>query len=134
MSYATRFDLVDRFGEDEIAQRESMLPVGAVDKRLADADSQIDSCLAVRYPVPVTPTPDLVKRLACDIAHYYLLGASITDVERTAYTDAIAMLRDLASGKMRLLDVEPVAGGRASSMVEYSSCDRVFQRKRRGGL
>lgn len=134
MSYATRSDLVDRFGEDEIAQRESMLPEGAVDKALSDAVTQIDGYIAVRYPVPVTPAPEQLTRVACDLARYFLLGASATDVERAAYKDGIAMLRDLASGKMRLIGIEPVSGGRPSAIVEYTSVDKVFKRGQRGGL
>ena len=40
MPYATRTDLEERYGADEIAQRESALQDGAIDLALADADAR----------------------------------------------------------------------------------------------
>ena len=55
MPYASRADLEDRYGADEVAQRESMLPDGAVDRILLAVDAQVDAYLAARYAVPLLP-------------------------------------------------------------------------------
>ena len=127
MAYVTRSDLVDRFGEDEVAQRESMLPAGAVDKAIADASATADDYLAGRYAVPVVPVPDTLKRLVCDIARYYLLGDSAEDEQRRRHGDALTALRDIGAGRRRF-GVEPVAGGGAAATVEIASSPRVFRR------
>lgn len=102
MTYATRADLEDRFGPDEIGQRESMLPVGAVDRALADADAEIDGYLAGRYAVPMLPVPAHVLRVAVVIARYNLLGDAASERARNDYQDARTWLRDVQSGRVRL--------------------------------
>jgi phage gp36-like protein len=102
MGYATRTDMEDRFGLEEIAQRESMLPVGAVDRALADADAEIDSYLAGRYQVPVSPVPSHVVRVAAAIARYNLLGDAASDRARNDYQDARAWLREVQTGRVLL--------------------------------
>ncbi len=129
MAYVTRSDLVDRFGESEVAQRELMLPDGAVDKAIADAGAVADDYLAARYAIPVDPVPETLKRLVCDIARHYLLGDSETDTQRRLYSDALTALRDIGAGRRRLA-VEPVSGGGADAMVEMVSSPRVFRRSR----
>ena len=122
MAYVTRSDLVDRFGEDEIAQRESMLPSEAVGKAIADASATADDYLAGRYVVPVAPVPDTLKRLVCDIARYYLYDDKSTDEVLKRYEQAKQELLHISQGKATLacpwggvagepLGDDPQAGG-----------------------
>ena len=79
MSYATATDLAALYGQDEIDQRASMLPAGAVDRALADAAAEVDSYLAGRYAVPLPqPTPRIVE-LSAAMARYKLLGDAATE-------------------------------------------------------
>ena len=128
MPYATRSDLVDRSGATEIAQREKMLPQGAIDRALDDASSDIDGYLAARYAVPITPPPLSLVRLACDIARYRILGDSASENVRGRYKDAIAAVRDIGAGRSRLTELEQSAAARDSATVEIVSAPRIFGR------
>lgn len=119
MTYATRIDLEDRYGADEIAQRESMLPVGAVDRALADADAEIDSYLTGRYALPLSPVPANIGRVASAIARYQLLGDAVTEVARKHYEDARAWLKDVAAGRAQIDGATPTAAAAPSATVEY---------------
>lgn len=109
MPYATQQDLIDRFGEAELIQLSDRAepPAGAIDatvvgKALADADDAINGYLAARYTVPVAPAPLILTRLACDVARYYLYEDQVTEAVRKRYEDAVAYLKDAASGKVTL--------------------------------
>lgn len=106
MSYAMRSDLAGAYGERWIAQREAVLPAGAVDVALAAAQAEIDSYLAVRYALPLAaPVPADLVRLTCAVARYRLYGDAVTEAARTDYEDAIKDLRAMAAGSKVLLGV-----------------------------
>lgn len=128
MSYATRTQLEERYGADELAQRESLLTPGAVERALADADAEIDSYLASRYAVPVAPVPAILTRLCCAIGRYHLLGDAATEVARKAYEDARAFLREVQAGRAQLEGVGTL-GSSGSGCVQQASSDRLFSRE-----
>lgn len=130
MTYATRTDLEQRYGPDWIAQRETMLSAGAVDEALADADAEINSYVAGRYAVPLSPVPANIPRLACAIARYHLLGSAADERERDAYTDARSFLRDVQAGRAVLESAAPLAGAAPAATVEIATRPKVFN----GGL
>ena len=130
MTYATRTDLVERYGADEIEQRESVLPDGAVDRALADADAEIDSYVGNRYGVPLSPVPANIPRLACAIARYHLLGDAATETARKGYEDARAFLRDIQAGRALLDSAATASGAAPSARVEFVPGRKVFH----GGL
>lgn len=127
MTYATRTALVDRYGEDEIAQRESVLPAGAVDQALADADAEIDSYLSGRYSVPVDPAPARLAMIAAAIARYYLLGDAAGEVARKGYEDARAWLREVQAGRAQVDGASALSGAAPSATVDYvTGRDKAF--------
>ncbi len=108
MPYATQADLAERYGADELVQLTDHAGAGiiaadAVATALADAQATIDGYLGGRYAVPVSPTPALLARLACEIARYQLHGKAADDTVRRAYEDALRTLRDLSSGAAVLI-------------------------------
>lgn len=115
MSYATQQNLTDRYGERELRQvtDKSQPPAGTintatVDRALADADSEIDSRLSVRYIVPIAgDTPPLVVDLACRIARYKLHEDKATDKIRADFDDAIRLLEQVAAGKAKIPGLSP---------------------------
>ncbi len=119
MPYATRTDLEDRYGADELTQRESVLPAGAVDRALADADIEIDSYLATRYSVPMSPVPDNVTRIGAAIARYRILGDAVTELARKEYEDARAWLKDVATGRVQINGATPLASAAPAAVVDY---------------
>lgn len=130
MTYATRTDLEARTGASELSQRESMLAAGAVASALADADAMIDSYVAGRYGVPLSPVPPNLPGLACAIARYIILGDSASEFARKNYEDARAYLRDVQAGKALLESAAPLAASAPSATVEIVTRDKVFN----GGL
>lgn len=107
MTYATQTDLIERFGELELAQRTNRVDGATIDtvvlgRALADADAEIDSYLATRYTLPLSSTPPVVNRLACDITRYRLFDDGVPETVRVRYLDAVSVLKRLASGDMLL--------------------------------
>lgn len=112
--------------------------VAAVDKAMAaigqaieDAQSAIDGYLSGRYGTPLPTPPAIVKRLACDMARYYLYDDHASETVQKRYDAAIAFFRDVAAGRVSLggeAEAAPAAGG----TVELVSSGRVFGRAARG--
>jgi phage gp36-like protein len=114
--------------EDELAQltaEEGEVPdPQVVAEAVARADAEIDSYLALRYPVPLVPTPGRVKALSVDLALYHLYSRRglAPEVRRRRYADAVAFLRQVAAGQA-VLDG---AGGEAPE--EITGAVRLFSR------
>ena len=141
MSYATKQDMIDRFGERERVQLTdgTNVPVTTIDdtvvaRHLADADGTVDGYVGKVYSLPLPAVPDMLRKIAADLARYYLHGkAAETDgAVHRAYRDAIAWLKDVSKGLVKL-DLGgddagsevPQAGGGA---VHAKAPDRVFTR------
>lgn len=130
-AYATRLDLVSRFGESEVSQRESILPAGTVDLALLDASALIDGYVSGRYSLPLMPVPPNLAQVACAIARYNLLGEAASERARYDYTDAVKWLRDVEAGRVTLLAAAPLPGSAPEATVLYTSSDPVFKRSGR---
>lgn len=94
---------------------------------LADADSTIDGYLATRYAVPMASPPAAVKRLACDMARYFLHDDQASETVQKRYDAALTFFRDVAAGKVSLGDPAeaPAATG---GNVEMTSAPAVWRR------
>jgi phage gp36-like protein len=130
MTYATRTDLEDRYGADEVAQRESVLPAGGLDRILADTDSLINGYLNGMYSLPLNPQPDNLVQVASAIARYNLLGESATERSRDDYKDAIAWLKDVQAGRVRLQSAA-LPNSAPAAVVTVSTSTPVFKREGR---
>lgn len=133
MTYAAQVDLVDRFGADEIAQRTNRVDGTTIDavvlgRALADADAEINTYLAARYTLPLAAVPEVLVRLAADVARYHLCGDSVPDVVRQRYQDAVALLRRMATGEVQLGTSEQVATAQTGqgNAVAVRTPGRVF--------
>ncbi len=141
MTYATQADLETRYGALEVLQLADRDGSGAVDSgvvaaAITAAEVEIDGYLAVKYALPLTLIPPLVTLLCCEIARYRLWSTAPSELVRNGYEDAVAQLKRLASGAMRLIDVagsEPV-GGLNGNLAEIVVPPRVFGRDASGGL
>lgn len=127
MTYATRTDLEERYGVAELEQRESMLPAGAVERALVDADAEVDGYVAGAYAVPLSPVPSNIVRIAAALARYRLLGDAASEQARADYDDAIRFLRDVQSGRARLMSAAPIAeGAPAATIAVTNGRDKAF--------
>ena len=98
--YATRDDLIKRFGENEIANLEAMqTSLTAVSDALQDATEEIDTYIAVQYNLPLPNAPNTLKRVACNIARFRLYYQQPTDEVRKRYEDEIVYLKRIADKK-----------------------------------
>jgi phage gp36-like protein len=103
--YATRQDLLDRFGEQELTALEGVgLPSAITSSTaLADATEEVDSYLGVRYNKPLPSIPAPLKRAACDIARFRLYKDRPTEEVTYRYERSIKWLEQLATGKVVLV-------------------------------
>lgn len=107
--YATYDDMVTRFGRRQINELESMHDDGelSVQKALADASEQMNSYLSVRYITPVTGS-EYLTIVACNIARYRLYMNDSTGEVKERYDEAIAWLKDVASGRANITFATPL--------------------------
>lgn len=122
--FATKADMLARFGEKEVIQITDHDFNGTIDdavlaRGLASADGEISGYLAGRYALPFAVVPQLLVDYACDIARYRLTGTEVTctpDIEKR-YEQAVDYLRLVGQGKISLgIDTAgAVVGGPASN-------------------
>jgi phage gp36-like protein len=109
MGYASKDDIDKLYGTDLLVRvadydRDGQPDPDVVARGLEGADEICDAYLSAQYPVPVVPTPGVVKNCAIDIAVYKMaLGrGGRTDEMRVRYEDALALLEKISTGKVGL--------------------------------
>lgn len=120
MGYATKQNLIDRFGGEELIQLTDRANTGAIDdvvlsQALARADAEIEGYLLGRYSLPLASVPPILANIACDAARYYLYDDHAPDHVRTRYEDVRRLLEGISTGKVQLglpasAGAAPVAG------------------------
>lgn len=133
MAYATPAQIGERYDANvlvTIADRDNdgAADTDVLERALADASAEIDVFLAAKYDLPLNSTPEVLTRLAVDIAVYRLASEAgpATEERRRRYEDAVALLRRLASGEASLGLPSPGEPSRA-----YASAGSVTGRPRR---
>ncbi len=133
MAYATPAQIGERYDANvlvTIADRDGdgSADSAVLERALADASAEIDTYLAAKYDLPLSSTPEVLTRLAVDIAVYRLASEAgpATEERRQRYDDAVALLRRLASGEASLGLPSPGEPSRA-----YTSAGSVTGRPRR---
>ncbi|WP_320202465.1 gp436 family protein [Agrobacterium rosae] len=107
MSYASLADLIERAGEDEILQvadrdNDGVADPAVIEAALIHADNIANGFLAVRYALPLTTVPDLLRTWCVSIARYHLHRDGAPDYVVRDYKDAQTALRDLVRGTVDL--------------------------------
>lgn len=109
MTYTTKQDLIDRFGEpmlidltDRGEVATGVIDDAVIDEVLADTDALIDGYLAHRYALPLSSPQPLVTYLARDIAIYKLHTYAPDDKIEADYKDALRSLEKIGQGNIRL--------------------------------
>jgi len=130
MTYCAKQDMIDRFGEEELIQLTDRASVGAIDdavlnQAIADADAQVDRKLRGRYTVPITPAPDELTQIACDIARYFLFGTAVPDLVQSRFDAAMRELRDYATG-INVLDIPTDSTDTPPQSVAVAASAEVF--------
>lgn len=140
-SYATIADMQERIAAGDLIELTDDERTGArndarIISALTQAENEIDGYVGAYYRRidASSPVPPLLTDLACDIAHYRLFRFS-TPTERVAelYKQAVARLRDIARGVLKLDRGEEQLGERDGQVLVESS-QRLFTRDSMGGL
>jgi len=135
--YATRQDMVDRFGEDELIQltdriRSGMIDDGVLDRALADAANEITPYLAGRYMLPFATVPESLVRIACNIARYNLYDTAVTDRVKADYDAATKFLTAISKGDLHIGPDNAGAAPKTTDGAQMESGGRVFDRSDTG--
>ncbi|TBV76875.1 gp436 family protein [Pseudoxanthomonas winnipegensis] len=131
MGYATRDDLVSRFGETEVAQLSDRANTGQINEavvadKLADAEAEIDAYLGGRFKLPLQVVPEVLKRVACDIARYHLQDDRATEDVVRRYKDAITFLQLIVKGTVSI-GADPLGQTPAASdLPDFAGGERTF--------
>lgn len=137
MTYVTKQQLIDRFGERELIQLTDRAnrPATTVDETVVaeairDAEAVVDGYVGKVYQLPMTSAPAVLTKISADIARYYLHGkaADKDGPVHRAYSEAIAWLKDVSRGLVQIDadGVAPAAAGGGS--IRAKPADRVFTR------
>lgn len=143
MAYATRQDLIDRFGATEIIQRtdRSNRPATTIDdtvvaRALADAQALVDGYIGKVYELPLATVPPVLTKVCCDLARLNLwAGAADKDGPVSRAADAaVAWAKDVARGLVRL-DVAGITPPQASGGgVKVAGAPKIFSSDSLRGL
>ncbi|MBI3771464.1 MAG: DUF1320 domain-containing protein [Gammaproteobacteria bacterium] len=133
MTYITRKQLIDRFGNTELEQLTDRLNRGQIDtavldEAIADAGATIDSYLQQAYSLPLAQAlidASPLKRICGDLVLFYLYSNGAPEHAEKNHDKAIAWLRDIASGKATLgeQDTQAVGGMRVTTSQGVSNHD-----------
>ncbi len=144
MSYATPQDIINRYPNRDLVQLTNEDPTvttintTVLQQALDDASAEIDGYLDGRFALPLTDVPQILNRLACDVAIYRLQSLrpihDLADARRR-YDDALAMLTRVAAGEMTL---GVASDGQETSIAQnaerVTGPRRVFTRKTMRGF
>lgn len=136
--YATFEDMKARFREADLVQTSDADDIADaqpyIELKLAKAGTLIDGYVSAKYGNrDGLPVPALLTELACDIAFFEMFRVEPTEKASKAKDAAVAVLRDIASGKMKIdegvIDAQPARPG----AVLISGPGRIFGRDGMGG-
>ncbi|TAK63654.1 MAG: DUF1320 domain-containing protein [Bacteroidetes bacterium] len=140
MAYSTKADILSYCSPEELAQLSSeqgdIVDDKVVGKAITDADSEIDSYLAVRFTVPVSPTPARVNQLSSQIALYNLYSRrpaiTMNDTVETNYNNAVKFLQKVSEGSASI-GIDPPPAATSTPKVKLTTGDRNFSNDKMTG-
>ena len=123
MAYAQLADLIARFTEVELAQVADTDGSGEIDaalvaRALGDAGAEIDAALVGRYTLPMVPVPELLTRVACDLARESLYADRPTEAVSNRAKQSRDLLAAIAAGRLRFDAAAAPAAERREGLVE----------------
>ncbi len=137
-SYATIADAKDLYGENYVLtsvdrDKDGQVDLTSFQDALDQGASEIDSYLATRYDVPITPIPNHLIKINIDIAIYNSSPGALarTKEKRQRYEDAIAWLLRASKG---LVSVVVAATPEPSNSPELVTSPRIMTRSKLGRI
>ena len=98
---------------------------------IANASAIVDGYCSRYYDVPFSTVPEVIKQVTLSIAIYKLYEnkkAGAGDAVRRRYEDAMAILKDVNSGKLSLETTDVSAPSRLRPTVAFQANTRLFKR------
>lgn len=141
MPYCAKADILEQLDEEILIQLTDDEGAGTVDddmvtRAIADADAEIDSYCGVRYSVPFTTVPGMIRKLAVEFAIYNLYGRrkGVSDDRKDRYNNGIRFLRDVSKGVVSLGADDPDSTPSDANAPQISSSERIFSREKMKGF
>jgi phage gp36-like protein len=138
--YCTLDDLKKQVREEVLVALTDDASTGAVDqtvvdKAIADASAEIDAYAQGRYPVPFSPVPQVIGKIAVDMSLYNLFSRRGFDPEGSQdkviserYKSAVRFLENLAKGLVQIGAAQPQQVSEQPPVIQSSP--RVFSREK----
>lgn len=111
MAYSTKSDIEKKLPPKQLIQlsddNDDLLPdTGVIDEAITGADDEINGYVALRYTVPLSPVPGLIRTMSINIAikNLHDRRGIERDTVKENYKHAINQLQKIAEGKMTLGD------------------------------
>jgi phage gp36-like protein len=132
--YCTQSDIEKLVPAADLAalttENEAEPDAAVVADAIASADAEIDGYLGVKYQVPLSPVPDLVKAMSVDLAIYNLHKRrplmQMPETVKMAYGDRIAFLKAVVAGHATIGETAAKPPAVSSDVAEIGSSTRVF--------
>ncbi|WHP04763.1 DUF1320 domain-containing protein [Acinetobacter corruptisaponis] len=110
MSYVTADAMIRKFGERELIQLtdneepyQYVINYEKLDAALEEANSEIDSFLVGRYPLPLQVIPPFLVSIGCHLARYHLCNVIVeNDPIAIRYGISIKRLKDISKSETGL--------------------------------
>ncbi|MFL1552495.1 gp436 family protein [Pseudomonas sp. D47] len=118
-------DLSD-YSPDEQSATAAVL--AKVERVLQDAEQTINSYLGGRYQLPLSNAPEVLERIAGQLARYFLYDDNVTDQIEALYKDSIEFLKGVSTGRVQLGVSDKGASAQPAASAEMVSDGRVFGR------
>lgn len=137
MAYIDQSYLLNWIPQDMlITLTESSSSPGEIDTTVTTAaintaESTINQIISMRYVVPLTSPPDSIKKMAADLALYFIYSRKFSDNEirgvRKRYEDALDRALDIADGKENIAGAALKTAGVLNSLqTNKTITDRIF--------
>lgn len=134
MSYCSQDDIERLIPAADLAvlttENEDEPDAAVVADCIAKGDAEIDGYLGIRYQVPVSPVPELVKTMSVDLAIYNLHKRrplmQMPETCRQSYVDRIKFLQSVVAGTATIGATAAEPPAVSQDVVEVGSSGRIF--------
>ena len=131
--YSALDDMIAQFGQralvdltDRAAPYSGKIDAAILEDALRQASALVDGYLAGRYALPLAHVPTLVATLTQSIAFYRLHIDVASEKAERDHKAAVAVLRDIAKGNVKLPAELNAPAPASESNAEFIGGERVF--------
>lgn len=140
--YCNQQDLVNRFGERELVQLtdkegdQNIIVTAVASQAIEDACATVDGYLSGRYTLPMANVPNIINRITCDIARYYLYDDVLDEQHQAAirHKHAMDFLNKVSTGAISLKTNTGSGDLGSANLAELKSAGSVFARDKSKGF